>query len=196
MDSHGNPFGGNAAWCGTLAFAACSSDLDAGGYGNDWYDILEFRKAVPGAAIVRVQADLQFDTEPGYDYVKLQRRTQLYQAFEPIVGGQGQEWDGTGITTVDYTFSYSAAERLNGTEIVVAFIFDSDAALSDEDCQWPTAGAVRVDNVRVTVNGTVHEDDFEDGEPGPDWATVDLTGVGDFPRVWNKLGDADPCANN
>ncbi|MBK7772127.1 MAG: hypothetical protein IPI48_16810 [bacterium] len=106
MDSHANPFGGNAAWCGTLAFAACSSDLDAGGYGNDWYDILEFRKAVPGAAIVRVQADLQFDTEPGYDHVRLQRRTQLDQAFEPIVGGQGQEWDGAGITTVDYTFSH------------------------------------------------------------------------------------------
>jgi hypothetical protein len=196
VDSHANPFGGNAAWCGTLAFAACSSDLDAGGYGNDWYDILEFRKAVPGAATIRVQADLQFDTEPGYDYVRLQRRTQLDQAFEPIIGGQGQEWDGAGITTVDYTFSYTAAERVNGTDIVVAFIFDSDAALSDEDCQWPTAGAVRMDNVRVTVNGTVYEDDFEDGEPGPDWATVDLTGVGDFARIWSNLGDADPCANN
>ena len=196
VSSHGNPFGGNAAWCGTLAFAACGGDADAGGYGNGWFDVLEFRKAVPGAATVRVEADLQFDTEPGYDYVRLQRRTLAAPDLEPLTAGQGAAWDGSGTVAVDYTFTYAAGERLGGTDIAIAFVFDSDGAWSDEDCLWPTAGAVRLDNLRVTVDGTAYTDDFEDGELGPDWAMVLNTGVGDFARVWNNLGDLDPCASN
>ncbi|MBK8167286.1 MAG: hypothetical protein IPK64_15195 [bacterium] len=196
VDSHDNPFVGLAAWCGSLALASCGVGDPDGGYGNDWYEILEFRKAVPGAATVRVQADIQYDTEPAYDFVRLQRRTLASPDFEPVHVGQGLMWDGDGIAAVDYTFTYTAAERVGGTDIAVAFVFDSDAAWSDEDCLWTTTGAVRVDNVRVTVNGTAYDEDFEDGELGPDWATVPVVGVGDFARVWNLLGDLDPCASN
>ncbi|MBK9777802.1 MAG: hypothetical protein IPP62_15850 [bacterium] len=193
-----NPGTGNGAWCGDAALPACQNDV-AGGYGNDWRDILEFRKTVPGDATVRVRAKLRFDTEPGYDYVTLQRRTAAAPEFEPVTGGQGLSWDGQGDVTVDYTFNYTAVQRLGGTDIAVAFVFDSDGAWSDEGCEWPTAGAATVDDLVVTVTSggvTTYTEDFEDGELGPDWQAVANTGVGDYARVWRDLCDFDPCGEN
>ena len=199
VDTYNNPGSGNAAWCGSPAIAACEGDV-AGGYGNLWYDILEFRKTVPGSATVRLQGVLRYDTEPGYDYVTLQRRTTAQPYFEPVSGGQGLSWDGAGTTPVDYTFAYSAAERYAGTDIAIAFIVRTDGAWSDVDCEWPTAGAAIVDDLVVTVtsgNTTVYAEDFEDGSLGPDWAaSPNDAGVGDYARVWTRLCDADPCNGN
>ncbi len=190
------PLVGKAAWCGDIAYASCGVGDTAGGYGNSWFDILEFRKTVGAAATVRVQADLVYDSEPGYDYVLLQRRTAANPAFEPITGGQGQSWDGVGTAAVDYTFTYTPAELVDGTDIAVAFVFDSDGAWSDEDCLWPTGGAARVDNITVTLNATVYTENFEDSSLGPDWAATPNAGVGNFGRIWSLLGDADDCASN
>jgi len=196
VDAHLNPFAGNAAWCGDLALASCGiGDVD-GGYGNNWRDVLEFRKTVGAAAVVRIQGDLQYDCEPGYDYLTLQRRTATSPNFEPVTGGQGLSWDGVGTTAVDYTFSYTPAELVDGTDIAVAFIFDADGGWSDGDCLWPTNGAARLDNLVVTVNADVDTEDFEDGDLGPDWVAVPNFGVGDFARVWSGMGDLDDCASN
>jgi hypothetical protein len=196
VDAYNNPFSGKAAWCGDIGIASCGSGDVDGGYLNNWRDILEFRKTVGAAASVRVQADLQYDTEPGYDYLTLQRRTAVSPDFEPVNGGQGQSWDGAGIVAVDYTFSYTPAELYEGSDIAVAFIFDSDGGWSDGDCSWPTNGAARLDNMIVTVNATVYTEDFEDDELGPDWSATPNVGVGDFARVWGLLGDVDDCAVN
>jgi hypothetical protein len=199
VDTFNNPGTGNGAWCGSAAYGSCGPGDQAGGYGNDWQDILEFRKSVPGDATVRVRAKLRFDTEPGYDVVTLQRRTAAAPQFEPVAGGQGLSWDGQGDVTVDYTFSYTAAQRVGGTDIAVAFIFNSDAIWSDEDCQWPTAGAATVDNLVVTVTSgaaTTFSEDFDDGVIGPDWQAVPNLGVGDYARVWRDLCDFDPCGAN
>jgi hypothetical protein len=187
---------GKFAWCGDILILSCGvGDVD-GGYLNNWRDVLEFRKTVGAAATVRVQADLQYDSEPGYDYTTLQRRTATSPNFEPITGGQGLSWDGLGTAVVDYTFNYSPAELYEGTDIAVAFIFDADGGWSDGDCSWPTNGATRLDNMIVTVNATVYTEDFEDGSLGPDWSPTPNDGVGDFARVWGLLGDADDCATN
>jgi hypothetical protein len=198
VDTYGlvAPLTGQFAWCGDIGFASCGAGDPVGGYGNSWLDILEFRKAVGAAATVRVQADLVHDVEPGYDYVYLRRRTAAYPNFEPITGGQGLSWDGAGTVAVDYTFNYSPAELVDGTDIAVAFVFDSDGAWSDADCLWPTGGAARLDNITVTLNGTPYVEDFEDGLPGPDWLAFPRAGVGDFARVWEQLGDLDECSSN
>ena len=131
----------------TMALASCGAGDLAGGYNNSWNDILEFRKTVGGAATVRVQADLVYDTEPGYDFMTLQRRTAASPSFESLTGGQGLSWDGIGTAAVDYTFTYAGSELFEDTDIAVAFIFDSDGAWSDGDCLWPTSGAARLDNI-------------------------------------------------
>jgi hypothetical protein len=187
---------GQFAWYGDIAIQSCGvGDVD-GGYLNNWRGVLEFRKTVGAAATVRVQADLQYDSEPGYDYTTLQRRTATNPDFEPITGGQGLSWDGAGTAVVDYTFTYTSAELYEGTDIAVAFIFDADGGWSDGDCAWPTNGAARLDNMIVTVNATVYSENFEDGYLGPDWAATPSPGVGDYARVWSLLGDADDCASN
>ncbi len=199
MDSPYAPLAGaRSAWCGERGIVSCGAGDPEGGYGNDWRDILEFRKAVSAAPhTVRVQATLRHDSEPGYDYTTLQRRTSAAPGFEPVAAGQGLSWDGAGVVNVDYTFTYAPAELPGGDEVVVAFIFDSDGAWSDSDCWWRTAGATVLDDVTVTIDDAqVYSHDFEDGTLGPDWTPVANVGVGDFARVWQVLGDADDCASN
>lgn len=200
VDTYGNPGTGYGVWCGTLSFPSCDGSDPSGGYGNNWHDVLEFRKPVAGAATVRVQAKLRYDTEPGYDFLSLKRRTANAPDFESVAGGQGQAWDGQGTVVVDRVFTYTNAELVGGTDIAIAFIFDSESGWSDEDCYWPTAGAAAVDDITVTVddgNVTVYHKDFEDGQVGPDWNLApDRVGVGDFARVWTRLGDLDPCVGN
>ena len=197
VDTFNNPGTGNGAWCGYMA-PLCDGNDPAGGYGNNWRDVLEFRKTVSAAAhTVRVQARLRYDCEPGYDYTTLQRRTAADPNFEPVSGGQGLSWDGGPATVdVDYTLAYTAAELVGGTEIAVAFIFDSDGGWSDDDCLWGTSGAVQVDNLVVSVDGTAYTEDFEDGTIGPDWSVPSAVGFGDFARVWKGLCEQDPCGGN
>jgi hypothetical protein len=199
VSTHNNPGSGNGAACRDPGIATCGAGDPVGGYGNSWFDVLEFRRSVPGAATVRVQGKLRYDTEPGYDYVYLQRRTATSPGFEPVAGGQGLAWDGQGIVVFDYTFTYAEAERVGGSDIAVALVFDSDGAWSDADCLWPTDGAAFVDDLVVTVTAggaTTYVEDFEDGTIGPDWRAVPRTGVGDFARVWIGLCENDPCAGN
>ncbi len=199
VDTYNNPGTGNGAACLDPSLPSCGEGEPTGGYGNSWLEILEFRKGVPGAATVRVQGKLRYDTEPGYDFVYLQRRTATHPAFEPVSGGQGLSWDGQGNVVFDYTFIYAEAERVNGDQIAVALVFDSDGAWSDADCLWPTDGAAFVDDLVVTVTAggsTTSVEDFEDGIIGPDWQTVPHPGVGDFARVWTGLCESDPCGGN
>jgi hypothetical protein len=199
VSAYNNPGSGNGAACRAPDLESCDAGDPAGGYGNSWYDILEFRRAVPGDATVRVQGKLRYDVEPGYDYVYLQRRTAADPDFERVIGGQGLSWDGVGNVVFDYTFTYAASERVDGSDIAVALVVDSDGAWSDADCLWTTDGAAFVDDLVVTVTAggaTVSVEDFEDGVIGPDWHLVPLQGVGDFARVWTGLCEDDPCRGN
>ena len=199
VSTYNNPGTGNGAACRDPDLAACDAGDPVGGYGNSWFDILEFRRSVPGAATVRVQGKLRFDVEPGYDYVTLQRRTAGSPNFEPVLSGQGLAWDGAGSVVFDYTFTYAANERVDGDQIAVALVFDSDGAWSDADCLWTTDGACMVDDLVVTVTAggvATYSEDFEDGAIGPDWQVVPNQGVGDFARVWQGLCDDDPCRGN
>ena len=89
VSDYNQPLAGDlAAWCGDLSFPSCDGTLDpAGGYGNNWHDLLSRRIAVhdPGAAAtVRVTAALMNDTEPGYDYTYLSVRVADSPAFTDL----------------------------------------------------------------------------------------------------------------
>ncbi len=190
--------GNLAAWCGKQDYAACGATDIAGGYGNSWHDQLELRVTVADpaqGATVHITATLQYDTEPGEDYVYL------------VAATEGQYWDNEielwnyqGTANVDQTFTYLPGELVGGDEVVIKFIFRSDGAWSDEDCNWPTVGACQVDDITTTVSQAGQPDlttftDFQDGTFGA-WTNPDALGVGDFAQLWTGLEDIDPCATN
>ena len=147
-----------------------------------------------------VTADMQYDTESGYDFVSLQRRTAASgEGYEPLAGGgQGLSWSGIGTTAVSYTVRVPPADLVAGTDIAVAFIFAADSGYDDGDCLVPTDGAVRIDNVNVTVTGAPRGCRTRMTSRAI-WATgssATTVGVGNFARVWSLMGDADDCASN
>jgi len=190
----------NAVWCGDIDIPSCGGTDPAGGYGNNWHDILEFRQTVPNPGVgstVTVTATLIHDSEPGYDYTYLSYR---YQG-QPY--GDMQSWDGAGTVAVSNSVSYQPQEYMAGTDIVVYFRFRSDGGYSDEDCFFSSAGGCQVDDINVhLVNGAFSEDYFEDFEHGGvaddfgSWNVAFPDGVGDFAQIWMGLEDLDPCFTN
>ncbi len=191
--------GNLAAWCGDLGFASCNDSLEAaGGYGNSWYDLLAYRLSVPDPgsnATVRVTATLQYDVEPGYDYVDLSNKIQGQSGYVAL-----QSWTGAGTVAVNENFSYLPSELVDGTDVLLVWVVRSDGGWSDEDCSWPTAGACQIDEIIVTTSQDGQADvvsytDFQDGTFG-DWYITYVDGVGDFAALWSGLRDLDPCATN
>ena len=77
----------------------------------------------------------------------------------------------------------------------------SDGGWSDEDCAWPTAGAVQADNLQVTVqqgDDPPWSSPVETCEPGTPqtWRELPRTGVGDFAQLWTDLPELDPDQDN
>ena len=100
--------GNLAAWCGSLAFPACYPPDVGGGYGDHWAEFLEFRAAVTDpqmAATVQVTATLQYDVEPGLDWVFLNASYDGQLGFIFDV-----RWTGEGVVAVDESFTYLPAE--------------------------------------------------------------------------------------
>ena len=192
----------HAAWCGYIGFPSCDGDVKdpAGGYGNNWHSVLEFRQTVPhtsAGTTVSVTATLIHDTEPGYDYCYLS------YWYDDQSYGNIQSWDGAGTVAVSGAVSYLPHEYVDGTDIVLFFRFTSDGGWSDEDCSYPSSGACQIDDINVNlVNDSFVGDFFEDFEHGgvPDdfgiWEPSSNSGVGDFAKIWTGLEDVDPCATN
>lgn len=177
-----------SAWCGDISFASCDDGLTdpVGGYGNSWKEFLQWRGSVADPlqpCTVDISALISHDTEPGYDYAYIS----VIQA-----GVTNDIWtrDGTALATLtnlQTTYLATDYEGPNHDEVVIQFRFTSDGGWSDEDCSWPTAGAVRVDDVQITLsNGTGYSHDFEDGTLG-DFEVLPASGVGDFAKIWTGL---------
>ena len=191
--------GNLAAWCGSLEFVACDDTLDvAGGYGNNWHDVLELRLTVNNpleSATVRITATLQNDTELFYDF------TFLSATIEGQAGHVNlHTWEGQGFFAVDDTFTYLPSDLVGGDEVVISFRVVTEVAYSDEDCFFPSAGACQLDDIAVTISQAGQEDlvsvtDFQDGTFGA-WQSIIPLGVGDFAALWTDLEDIDPCVSN
>ena len=190
----------HAAWCGDINIAACDSNDVAGGYGNSWNDLIEFRHTVPypgSQSTVTVTATLIHDSEPAYDYTHLSYQYRA-QSIADI-----QSWDGAGTVAVSGSVTYQPLDYMDGTDIVIYFRFRSDGGWSDEDCSFKSSGGCQVDDINVhLVNGAFTGDFFEDFEHGGDpadfgiWNVAFPNGVGDFAKIWTGLRDIDPCVEN
>jgi len=197
-----NGEGNRAAWCGSLEYASCGGTDPEGGYGNSWYEALEWAGTVDNVAescTVHITAYINYNNEDDFDY--------SYLTYITADGKVNQNtWNGTLNNTnvfVDETILYEAFEYVGpqGDEVRLQFRFESDGAWSDEDCLFPTDGAMQVDDVTVTLtNGTDQDtfDDFESEDPDDfgNWYTVFPDGNGDYAKLWTGLQDIDPCYDN
>ncbi len=193
-DDYNVPSGLYAAWCGR-DYPSCEDGDLAGGYGNNLDAVLEWRGAVadPGQPCsVNVSALLNHDLEDGYDYLYLT----FLEASGPVT-----PWHATGtadLVTLDVLHVYQPGDYTGpgGDEIVVQFVVQSDVAYSDEDCLYPSHGAVQLDDVVIDLgNGAGYAHDFEDGTLGA-FVAAAPAGVGDFAQLRADLEDLDPCADN
>ena len=191
-DTFGALAGSWSAWCGDL-LPSCDGDDPEGGYGDSWDEVLEWRGTVadPGSpCTVTIAALLQADTEPGYDFAHV----------SVVKGGATLDLltlDGTHAAApvnLPTVYSPSDYEGPGGDEVVVRFRFESDSGWSDQDCRWPTDGALRLDDLAITLsNGTGFSHDFEDGTLG-DLQPVLQPGVGDFAKIWTGLDQPGACS--
>ncbi len=188
----------HAWWCGQ-DFPACPSDT-VGGYGNSWNTSLAWGGVVTDnslPAIVTVTGILNNDTEPGYDYTRLNFATAENTFHDTLV------LDGK-VVGLDFTesFTYNPGDYVGDLgEVMVHFTFQSDGAWSDEDCQWPTSGALQVDNLQVTIIQAGYPDlvsPVETCEPGDpvQWKNIPAKGYGNFAQLWTDLQDVDPLVDN
>lgn len=195
----GHSAGNLAAWCGTLDYPACDAPDVEGGYGNNWDDALSWTAIVAEPSlpsVVTIEAFVNLDIEPGYDFLTLELRTSddtfgfaTIGQYDSIWMNQHMNWEIT-IPAGDYFGP-------GGNEVELRFVVTSDGGWSDEDCNYYSAGACQIDDITVTLdNGNISTfDDFEDGTLG-NWVPKDPIGSGDFSQLRDGLSDMDNCLTN
>jgi len=190
----------HAMWCGT-DIPSCGGGDPEGGYGNGYNEYLDWYGVVPNpgsGTTVNLTARLNYDNEPGYDFLTLE--VDRSSGLDVV-----QTWNGDnrvgGVfvpVDVDETFTVQPADYVGpaSDQIHLRWHFVSDTGWSDEDCLWPTEGAAQVDNIQVTLNGTPWTlDDFEPGS-WVNWQIAYPVGVGQFAWTWPELEDIDACRTN
>ncbi len=186
----------HAIYCGDETIPSCGGADPEGGYANsmdfrlEWYGLTENPYV---ATNVTVQAVLNFDNEPGYDYLYLQYEKGIY--WETVA-----EFNGTGTDViVNETFTVLPSDYTGPTGDLIHLRWRglSDGAWSDVDCLWPTSGMAQIDNISVLYEGIqVIYDEFETGMVNSNWSTSYAPSVGNFAKVWPLLDDVDPCNMN
>jgi len=183
--------GNHAMYCGDETIPSCAPNDSIGGYGHGWSEEIEWRQTVddPGQPVtVRLTGTMNFDTEPGYDFVYL-----IIQRGEtPEVLAT---WDDQGTAALDFTTVLSPGEFTGSgnNEVRLVWRFRSDGAWDDVDCLFPTRGACQIDDLAVYLDGNlVTLDDFEPGNP-VNWDPFELPGVGDFANLRNNLQSVHAC---
>ena len=195
--------GNHAWWCGR-EYPSCEPGDMPGGYSNDWYFLLEWLGTVPDPTsdvTVRVTAVMNYDVEPGYDYLYLDAgSTWGVSTFN----GSNQDEFGVFVPVeFETSFTLTPADYLgaNSDQAYLRWRFESDFAWSDTDCLWPTEGAAQIDLIAVYFDQGEGEfqvgttETCEDGDP-VQWGTAIMPGCGSFAAVWPILADLDPCRGN
>ena len=197
------PAGGHAIWCGEV-FASCGGSDPAEGYGNGYEEYLDWTGTVSDSGIacnVTVTFDINYDNEPGYDYLYLQHEGA--GGMVNVGTYNGSTFDGavwTPLIGESVVFSVAATDYVGvgGNEVHLRFRGTSDGGWSDSDCLWPTAGLAQVDNISVSGDNGLPStlDDFESGMVASNWQLAFPVAVGDFAKVWPQLASIDPCNVN
>ena len=197
----------HAWWCGAL-FEPCHAEDSAEGYGNNWLDYLDWRGSVPDPAsgvTVRITARLNYDVEPGYDYVYLECEGAT-GAFTTIATFNGDNRNDSGDfipEDVNQSFTIDAGDYTGPAQdqVHLRWRFVSDMGWSDQDCAWPTDGAAQIDLIAVYFDqgtGDIQMGETETCEPGEpaQWEVSFSPGCGMFAKVWPYLYDLDACRSN
>ncbi len=195
LNAHGE--GNHALWCGSIEFPSCDESDEDGGYGNNWYEIIDWYGTVEDGSQpcnVGIEAWMSYDLEPGYDYLFL--KAMMADDNTVVL------FDVDGQATNEHLLNqvtYSPIDYLgeNGDQVHLQFVVTTDGSWSDQDCLYPTIGACQIDDIRITMdNGGIDSlSEFEDGTMG-DWELGEPPYVGDFAKLWMSLEDIDPCATN
>ncbi len=195
LNGHGE--GNKALWCGDMSYASCGELDEEGGYGNRWHKIVDWYGAVADpeqSCNVAIEAWLNYDLEMGYDYLYL-RAIKADDSTVILADFNGHDIN----YHLQNQISYSADDYVgeNADQVHLQFVVITDDGWSDEDCIYGTVGACQVDDITVILDngGLVSTSDFEDGTLG-DWELGEAPFVGDFAKLWNSLGDIDPCQGN
>jgi hypothetical protein len=158
----------HAWWCGAQ-FAQCDPDDPPEGYGNSWNQRLGWHGTVPDPTepvTVTVRARMNLDSEPGYDYIRLQ-----YVCPEGVRDVWGLDGFAEGLI-VEQTFTLQPEDYTDPFDaVLLRWSFRSDGAWSDEVCIFPSAGAALIDLIEVFFDqgaGPVQIGDTETCEPGTD----------------------------
>ena len=185
----------HAWWCGE-DWPSCGPGDPDGGYGNGYNEYLDYVGTMPNATIgatVTVDAMLNYDNEPGYDYLYLEYSSALgMQAALTFNGKQDS-------VVVNTSFSLAVGDYGAGGTFTIRWHFQSDGGWSDEDCSWATEGGAQVDLMVVTVDqggGPIILSSENNEGPSNDYVVNFPPGVGDFAKVWPRLDDIDPCRSN
>ena len=189
-----------AMWCGEY-YEPCGGEPENPGYGNNYNEYLDWYGIVPNnltSTNVRVTARLNYDNEPGYDflYLKVERASgmeavQTYNG-DNRVGGVFVPVD------VDVSFTVNPGDYVGGgqDQVHLRWHFESDGGWSDQDCLWVTDGAGQVDNITILFDDVPWA--YDDFEPGSwvNWTVSFPPGVGQFAWPWPYLEDIDACRVN
>ena len=182
--------GTKSMWCGARPNPAdpyfCSW-AKAPGYGNSWDQTLA-TGAMPFVGAITLSYKIAYDTEAGYDYVRVE-----YSA----AGGweTAVEYSGQNDTIVSLFLPLTAAQTK------LRFRFTSDGAWSDEDGLYDTNGACIIDSISLSDMGAFS--DFEDFEAAPIganasgiWSSLPAIPFGTYSGLMSNLNDKDPCGED
>ena len=191
----------HAMWCGKYYPPCSGGDEPDPGYGATLDEWLEWTGAVDDPALptdVRLTAILNYDTEPGYDYLYLEVAGAAGYASIDYYNGTNKSGGVFVPVNADYVFTVVPADYQgdSGDEIHLRWRFVSDGGFNDHDCYFPSIGAAQIDNITVSFDqggGPIQQtfDDFEAGSP-VNWFPDRINNCG-YARIWPRLNDAGLC---
>ncbi|MFH1842384.1 MAG: FlgD immunoglobulin-like domain containing protein [bacterium] len=198
IDTYHAVNGSYSYWCGEN-YPSCGGGDPAGGYGNSYEEFLDYWAEVGNPDLVThltLTATINYDNEPGYDYLYLQYENNYGMQNEFIYNGIG-----TGVAVyaplVFDSDDYVPHPDSGNPSCHLRWCATSDGAWSDEDCDYPTTGLAQIDDILVSGdNGIVTA--FEDCEDQVEdvWRVTFPPGVGAFCWVWPLLDELDECCLN
>ena len=188
----------HAWWCGQ-DFPSCEPGDPPGGYGNLWNTTLSMSRSVDPslAATVTLHGVINVHVEPGYDYVHVEAATAGGDIVLLMLDG-----DNPGeVLNLSHTWQPGDYLGQTGDEVLIRLVVFSDTSWSDEDCNYPTDGALQADNLQLVIEQPGLPDDvgpIETCEPGDDslWTIGPSRGAGNFAQLWRDLDDLDPDRDN
>ncbi len=182
-DFNGLPGGDFYSLLGTKSLWCGSRGDNTGtwpGYGNNWLQWFE-SIAFGVSGDVAVDFLLRYDTEPGYDILRLETKSGDAEWVTRA------SWDGDNNFSGGERFNIVIPAGQHSGSLAVRFQFQSDIGWSDEDGLWASNGAAIIDDLSIVdATGTIDHQSFEAEAVGATatadghWTAVAVPGVGNF----------------